>query len=157
MPTSDPLAEFSATLLAVGSESTGVDTGDSFTSLMLMVNVSDVNDVSLLVARMMISYDAAASRSIAPATVTIPVFGSIANRPPASSVSEYVTTSVPSASVADAITPTVVPSTEFSATVSAAALLSTTALTAPSLTSVIVTLIVCVSVRAPSLTSTVTM
>ena len=103
---------------------------------MLIEKVCVVNEVSVLVARMVISYDEAASRSIAPATVTTPVFGSIANRPPALLVSEYVTTSVPSGSVADAVTPTVVPITEFSATLLAAGLLSTIALTAPSLTSV---------------------
>ena len=87
-------------------------------------------------ARMVIVYDAAASRSIAPATVTTPVFASIANRPPALLVSEYVTTSVPSGSVARAVMPTAVPIDEFSTTVFGEASLSTTALTAPSLTSV---------------------
>ena len=156
IPTGVPLAAFSATLLDTGLASTGVDTEDSLTSLILMVTVIVVNDESLLVARMMISYEDAASRSIASATVTTPVFGSIANRPPASSVSEYVTISVPSASSAVAMTPTGAPMAEFSTTRFTEASLSETALIPPSLTSVIVTLIVCVSVRVPSLTCTVT-
>ena len=50
IPTSVPFAAFSATLLAVALASTGVETGDSFTSVMLIETVSVVNDVSLLVA-----------------------------------------------------------------------------------------------------------
>ena len=142
MPTSVPFVAFSTTLFAVVSASTGVDTDDSFKSLIPIVTVSDVNEVSLLVARMAMSNDAATSRSIAPATVTTPVFASIANRPPALLVSEYVTTSVPSGSLADAVMPTVVPIAEFSATVLLVASLSITALTPPSLMSVIVTLMV---------------
>ena len=81
-------------------------------------------------------YEPAASRSITPATVTTPVFVLIANRPPALSSSEYVTTSVPSASVANPVTPTVVPFVEFSLTKLAAELMSETAVTPLSFTSV---------------------
>ena len=51
------------------------------------------------------------------ATVTTPELASIANRPPASSVSEYVTVLVvASASLAAAVMPTVVPLAAFSST-----------------------------------------
>ena len=52
MPTSVPFAPFSAMLLAVALASVGVDTENSFTSVMLIETVSIVNDVSLLVAWM---------------------------------------------------------------------------------------------------------
>ena len=136
MPTSVPFTVFSETLFAVTFASAGVETENSFTSAMPIETVTVVNEVSLLVARMVMLYDAAASRSMAPATVTTPVFASIAKCPPALSVSEYVTTSVPSGSAARAVIPTAEPSVEFSATEFAAASLSTTALTAPSLTSI---------------------
>ncbi len=51
-----------------------------------------------------------------PATVTSPVFGSIAKRPPASSLKLYVTSSEPSASDAKAVMPTDVPTLAFSST-----------------------------------------
>ena len=66
----------------------------------------------------------------------MPVELLIANRPPALSSRLYETVSVPSASVARPVKPTVVPLAEFSRTVFAAALLSLTAETADSLTSV---------------------
>ena len=68
---------------------------------------------------------APASRSMAPATVTTPVDGSMANCPPASSSSEYVMPLVvASPSLARAVMPTAVPNAAFSSTASAAASLS---------------------------------
>ncbi len=62
-----------------------------------------------------IEWFVAVSKSIAPATVTSPVFGSIANRPPASSLKLYVTPLFePSASDAKAVMPTDVPIALFS-------------------------------------------
>ena len=81
---------------------------------------------------------------MAAVTVTTPVDELIAKRPPALSSSEYVTTSVPSASVARPVIPTVVPFAEFSLTKSAAALLSVTAVTLLSFTSVKLIVYVCV-------------
>ena len=69
-----------------------------------------------------ICMDSADSKSIAvgSATVTSPVLASISKAPPASSEREYFTESVPSRSVAVAVTPTLVPAladsdTEFAA------------------------------------------
>ena len=92
-----------------------------------------------------------ASRSIAPATVTTPVLASMANRPPALSVSEYVIVLVvASASLAAAVILTTVPLAAFSFTALAMASLSVTAPTSNSSTSLIVMLNTW-SVNEPSL------
>ncbi len=85
------------------------------------------------VARTVIAWVAPASRSMAPATVTTPVVLLMAKRPPASSVSEYVTPElVASPSEAKAVMPTVVPIVAFSVTALAAALVSLTGVTSNS-------------------------
>ena len=88
IPTAVPLAAFSSTALAATLLSAGVVTSNSSTSPIVMVNVRVVVVVSLLVARTVMSYVPAASRSIPPATVTTPVVAWMANRPPALSSSE---------------------------------------------------------------------
>ncbi len=85
MPTREPLAEFSARLLAAGLLSlTGV-TSNSSTSVRLIVKFSVVELPSALVARMVMLCEVAASKlSREPsATLTTPVLASIAKRPPA--------------------------------------------------------------------------
>ena len=71
--------------------------------------------------------DVAVSKSnkVPSATVTTPLLVSIAKRPPALSLNAYVTVVPASASVPSAVTPTVEPVAEFSATTFVTALLST--------------------------------
>ena len=115
---------------------------------------------SALVARTVMLCDALASRSSSKpfATVTTPVAPLIANRPPASSNSEYVTPFVvASSSVENPVMPTAVPLAALSSTAFAVASLSVGAETSNSSTSLTVTLSDCESVPpAPSLTCTVT-
>ena len=87
-PTSVPLAAFSFTALAEPLLSVGAVTSNSSTSPMVIVKVRVVVLVSVLVARTVMAYVPAASRSIPLATVTTPVVAWIANRPPALSSSE---------------------------------------------------------------------
>ena len=68
----------------------------SLTFVTPMVNTCVTDEPSVDVARTTIAWLAAVSKSSAPATVTTPVLASMANRPPASLSSEYVTVSVAS-------------------------------------------------------------
>ena len=159
MPTSVSLAAFSFTASAVAFTSVGAVTSNSSRSLIAMVKVESAIEPSALVARMVMSCDAAASRSSSEpsATDTTPVEPSILKRPPASSNSEYVTPFVvASASLDEAVMPTSVSLAAFSFTASAAALTSVGAVTSNSSTSATVTAMACVSVSVPSLTCTVT-
>ena len=79
-----------------------------------------------------------ASRLMAPATVTTPVVLSMANRPPSLFCKEYVMVLlVESASLADAVIPTKVPTVAFSFTLLLVALVSVTEPTSNSSTSLI--------------------
>ncbi|MNS51026.1 hypothetical protein D3C72_836900 [compost metagenome] len=83
MPTREPMAMFSSTALAAALVSVGVVTSNSSTSLMAMVKVCAWLEPSALVAVTSIfTLAPRASRSMAAATVTTPVAGSMANRPP---------------------------------------------------------------------------
>ena len=87
-PTVVPTMAFSSTALAVASVSVTAPTSNSSTSPIAIVNTRVVVEVSVEVARTVMSYVPAASRSIPPATVTVPVFVSMVKRPPASSSRE---------------------------------------------------------------------
>ena len=96
------------------------------------------------------SWLVAVSKSRLPASVTTPVVSSIANRPPALSVNEYVTALVvASASEAEAVIPTSAPLSAASESVFAASLLSTGVDTTNSSTSLIVMVKVETSLGAP--------
>ena len=64
---------FSSTALAVASVSVTAPTSNSSTSPIVIVKTRVVVEVSVEVARTVMSYVPAASRSIPPATVTTPV------------------------------------------------------------------------------------
>ena len=83
IPTSVPIAAFSATLLAAALVSLIAPTSNSSTSVRLIVKPCVLKLPSAEVARTMMPWLAAASRSSAPATVTTPLPALIANRPPA--------------------------------------------------------------------------
>ena len=135
IPTAVPTAAFSATVSAVASLSMiGVAT-NSLTSRTAIVNTVSLVDPSALVARTVMLCIAAASRSrrVPSATVTTPDPLSIAKRPPALSVREYVTAFVvASLSLAEAVMPTIVPIAEFSSTAFAVPSASTDAVTSNS-------------------------
>ncbi len=82
MPTRLPLAEFSARLLAAGLLSVTGVTSNSSTSVRLIVKFSVVKLPSVLVARMVMLCEVAASKlsSVPSATVTTPVLALIAKR-----------------------------------------------------------------------------
>ena len=90
MPTVEPLATFSFTALAAPFASAGLVTSNSSTSSTLIVKTVSAVEPSALVARTVMVWLDAASRSsrLPSATVTTPVALLMANRPPASSVSE---------------------------------------------------------------------
>ena len=90
MPTVVPLAAFSLTALAAALVSIGAVTSNSSTSLRAMVKTVLAVEPSVLVARTVMSCEAAASRLRSPllATVTTPDEPSMAKRPPALSNSE---------------------------------------------------------------------
>ena len=89
MPTTVPLAAFSATVLAAALVSVGVLTANSSTSVTVMVKVWVLNEPSATVAWTVMVWLAAVSESssVPSATVTTPVVASMAKRPPALSVS----------------------------------------------------------------------
>ena len=82
MPTTVPMVAFSSTVLANGllSDNTA---GLSLTFVTAMVKSELATLPSLLVALTVITWLLAASKSSAPATVTTPLWASIANLPPA--------------------------------------------------------------------------
>ena len=125
---------FSATLAPAADVIAGAT---SLTFVTPMVNACVTDEPSVDVARTMIAWLAAVSKSSAPATVTTPVLASMANRPPASLSREYVTASVASGSSASAVTPTAVPITAFSATAFGAPFASTGVSTGPTWLSVV--------------------
>ena len=88
-PTKVPTVAFSLTLLLVAFVSVTDPTLNSSTSLIAMEKTWSVCEPSLDVARTVMEREApSASRSMAPATVTMPVALSIAKRPPSLSNSE---------------------------------------------------------------------
>ena len=126
MPTAVPMAAFSATVLPDASASETAEMAVSLTSLTSMVKLCVLVEPSVDVAVTSMVWLVAVSASRLPATVTMPVFASMANRPPALSVRLYVTVSVTSGSVASAVMPTTAPTLASSSTAFAAALLSET-------------------------------
>src|ERR1044071_3348661 len=120
MPTRVPFAAPSATVLAPALPSAGVD---GATSLTAIENVCVVNNPLASAALTVMLWLVALSKSISEpsATVTTPVEESMANRPPALSLSENVTVP-PLTSDEDAVMPTRVPFAAPSATVLAPAL-----------------------------------
>ena len=85
-PTGVPLAAFSATVLSPASAS-AIAVGGSFTLLTSMVKLCVVNNPPASAALTLSVWLVAASKfsRLPPATLTTPLLGSIAKRPPASS------------------------------------------------------------------------
>ena len=88
MPTAVPIVALSATWFAAASLSEMADMLVSLTSLTLIEKVSFDVDPSDEVATTVMLWLVAVSASREPATVTTPVFASMAKRPPALSLKE---------------------------------------------------------------------
>ncbi len=88
MPTAAPMAALSATLLAAASASVTALTSNSSTSATAIENTWVLKLPSAEVARTVMLWLEALSRSRPPATVTTPVPEAMAKRPPALSSSE---------------------------------------------------------------------
>jgi hypothetical protein len=128
---------FSLTLLLVALVSVTEPTSNSSTSLMAMEKVWSVNEPSAEVARTVMEREApSASRSMAAATVTTPVVLSMANRPPSLFCKRIGDGVVGSVDVAGGCGDTyTVPTAAFSLTLLLVALVSVTAPTSNSSTS----------------------
>ena len=88
IPTIVPLTAFSAIVLVAALVSVGVVTSNSSTSVTAIVKVWVLVEVSELVAVTVMEWEAAVSKlsKVPSSTVTTPVLGSIAKRPPELSV-----------------------------------------------------------------------
>ena len=131
-PTTVPVCADSETLNACPAVICGAL---SFWSSTAMVKFCDEVEPSELVARIVMEWLAAVSRSKMVLVVTSPVVESIETLLPGFTLKLYVTLSVASVSLANPVMPTAVPTAEFSVTTFAAVLESETPLMANSLTS----------------------